>query len=56
MEEQELFAMQCNICRYVTTLLEAEYQYMQYCGKCKNPFDSGRWKSIYKTNSRSQNL
>lgn len=49
MEDKELFAMQCSICGYVTTLVEAEYQYLKHCMKCGNKFESGSWKSIYKT-------
>ena len=48
MNNKELFAMKCNKCGYVTTLVEAEYQIINYCMKCKeNKFDSGNWESIY---------
>lgn len=51
-EQKELWAMQCKVCGYVTTLVEAEHQRMKYCGNCKNPFISGSWKSIYRVKEK----
>ena len=48
-DDKEIFAMQCNICGFVTTLTEADAQFLRYCMKCGNQFDSGSWKSIYGT-------
>lgn len=46
---KEIFAMQCNVCGLVTTLTEANAQFLNHCMKCQNPFDNGKWKSIYRT-------